>query len=595
MKNSFRCLVGAALIGFTVNAAAELPNQPLSQVQGIKSFSETVNVPALNLNALRNKAAVASKPGPLQFAEPYAITKTTDKNSNWLQTFHQNENYSLLRYRIESPNAYSLNLGFSEYYMPKGGQLFLYNDDYSRVVGPFTVADNDDHGQLWTPIFGGKTITVEVNIPTDKLSELKLTLSSINQAFLDMHNLTEDLAGLKSGSCNVDVACSQADPWSDQVRSVARYSLGGAFFCSGAAINTNSAVPERYFLTADHCGINAGNAPSVVVHWNYENSTCRAPGSFASGQPGDGPFTQFNTGTIFRAEYSNSDMTLLEFDDPILPAANVYLAGWDRSGSAPNSAVAIHHPAVDEKRISFENNPLSISSYLGNPGSGSTHLRVADWDLGTTEGGSSGSPLFDPNQRIIGQLHGGFAACGNNDPDWYGRLSVSWTGGGSNGTRLSNWLDSAGTSPIAINGRDANVVLMPDDFEPDDSSGAASDIAIGETQEHNIVPVGDEDWMKITLTEPTRLVIRTSGPDNSDTRLWLYDNSLTELAFDDDSGNGLFSRIISDELAAGTYFIQVDEFGDNDFIASYSISVSAIDQSGSILDFIPAIISTIPL
>ncbi|HNU83421.1 MAG TPA: T9SS C-terminal target domain-containing protein, partial [Thermoanaerobaculia bacterium] len=59
----------------------------------------------------------------------------------------------------------------------------------------------------------------------------------------------------------------------------------------------------------------------------------------------------------------------------------------------------------------------------------------------TTEPGSSGSPLFDPNHRIVGQLHGGSAACGNNLSDYYGRFSVSWTGGGSNTSRLSNWLD----------------------------------------------------------------------------------------------------------------------------------------------------------
>ena len=49
-----------------------------------------------------------------------------------------------------------------------------------------------------------------------------------------------------------------------------------------------------------------------------------------------------------------------------------------------------------------------------------------------TEPGSSGSPLFDQNRRIIGTLHGGFAACSNNQSDWYGRFSV--TSGGVHGS-----------------------------------------------------------------------------------------------------------------------------------------------------------------
>ena len=57
---------------------------------------------------------------------------------------------------------------------------------------------------------------------------------------------------------------------------------------------------------------------------------------------------------------------------------------------------------------SFEDDPTTTTSFgeISVPGAG-THVRVEDWDLGTTEGGSSGSPLFDQNHRVIGQLHGG--------------------------------------------------------------------------------------------------------------------------------------------------------------------------------------------
>ena len=48
------------------------------------------------------------------------------------------------------------------------------------------------------------------------------------------------------------------------------------------------------------------------------------------------------------------------------------------------------------------------------------------WELGVTEGGSSGSALFDDEGRIIGQLFGGSAACAgvddNGGSDVYGRF-----------------------------------------------------------------------------------------------------------------------------------------------------------------------------
>jgi PKD repeat protein len=158
---------------------------------------------------------------------------------------------------------------------------------------------------------------------------------------------------------------------------------------------------------------------------------------------------------VLVARSATSDFALLELDDPPNPDWDLHWAGWDRTSTDPPSAVTIHHPSTDEKRISFEDDPTTTTSYLGSssPGNGS-HIRVADWDLGTTEGGSSGSPLFNPDGRVVGQLHGGYAACGNNEPDWFGRLSVSWAGGGTAASRLSDWLDPAATGATTLDGRD---------------------------------------------------------------------------------------------------------------------------------------------
>src|SRR5690606_25318967 len=63
----------------------------------------------------------------------------------------------------------------------------------------------------------------------------------------------------------------------------------------------------------------------------------------------------------------------------------------------------------------------------------------------------SGSGLWNQNKRLVGQLHGGSAACGNDLSDYYGRLSVSWNGGGSSTSRLRDWLapGSSGTTTLA--------------------------------------------------------------------------------------------------------------------------------------------------
>src|SRR5690606_27436472 len=109
---------------------------------------------------------------------------------------------------------------------------------------------------------------------------------------------------------------------------------------------------------------------------------------------------------------------------------------------------------------SFDDQPQTITNYdsaLSTPSG--THLRIAAWDLGTTEPGSSGSGLWNPDKRLVGVLSGGIAACvsqnsadDNNQPDWYGRLAHAWDSGSAANRRLRDWLDPANSGLQFIDG-----------------------------------------------------------------------------------------------------------------------------------------------
>lgn len=388
---------------------------------------------------------------------------------------------------LSSKDAVSINLGFSRFHLPEGAELTLLNSAGKAEFRSFTAADNDAHGQLWTPLVKGDTVTVVLTVPAKSVDAVRLEVGSINHGY---RGLGEMPWFAKSGACNVDVVCPQGDEWREQIRSVAALTLNGVDQCTGALVNNVNGDLKPYFLTAAHCSFGSpSGAAGMVAYWNFENSTCRAPGSGASGGPGDGTRTQFNTGAIFRANRAASDFTLVEFDDPVDPSFNPYWAGVDARDQATPSAVAIHHPSVDEKRISFENDPTTITTYLQNavPGDG-THIRVTDWDLGTTEGGSSGSPLFSPDKLIIGQLHGGFASCTSQTSDWYGRVAVSWAAGGTAATQLKDWLDPDDTGTLVIEGRNEieapfNLALDPAALEVCAADGTATvDVAVSQEE-----------------------------------------------------------------------------------------------------------------
>ncbi|HEX8384771.1 MAG TPA: proprotein convertase P-domain-containing protein [Rubricoccaceae bacterium] len=449
-----------ALAAVLVLGAAGATAQPLSSTRsgaGAVDAVSTLRLPAVsNAALLQRDAGLAGEVRPLRFAEPFSYSVDAHTAGTWEQL----GDARVWRLVVESAGAYSLNFGFSQFRLPEGASLWVYAPGRAPEYRPFTSADNEAHGELWTPIVPGSRAVLELDLTGVKAgdaADFDLVLGQVAHAYRPAFLTAEEKAAFASdyarmsGSCNVDVICPQGDPYRDIIRSSGGYTRSGTDICSGSAVNTTRADGEPNFLTANHCGNSTGNAASVVVYWNYQNSTCRAPGSPASGGAGDGPRTQFNSGTVFRGSSAASDWNVLTFDDPILPSAQVYLSGWDRRDLAPPSAIAIHHPGVEEKRISFENDPTSITAYLeAAPNATATHIRVTDWDLGTTEGGSSGSPLYSPDQRIVGQLHGGFASCTSQTADWYGRVYHSMN------TGMAAILDPTGTGAQTVGGREAN-------------------------------------------------------------------------------------------------------------------------------------------
>ncbi|MEY4674474.1 MAG: hypothetical protein RL148_2258 [Planctomycetota bacterium] len=384
---------------------------------------------------------------PPRYAVPHAVQLTPATHGTWdvLDAV-----WALWRLRIRCPGASHVNLGFGRFQVPQAASVRIHSLDYSSLVRPFDASDRAPNGELWTPIVRGEELVVEYYVPANLRNQQALAITQVGSGYRFFgagRTATEPADPLDgSGACNIDVVCPQGDPWRTQISGVAALSSAGSIFCTGAMVNNTAQDGRNFFLTAYHCGVRSTNSASLVVYWNYQNTAC--------GGVDNGPLTMFNTGSTVRAEYSPSDFTLLELNTTPNPAWGVSHLGWSRSTANATSAVAIHHPSGDPKKISFENDATTTTSYGGtaSPGDGS-HVRVVDWDAGTTEPGSSGSPLFDQNKRVIGQLHGGSAACGNNLSDYYGRISTSWTGGGTNATRLSNWLDPLNSGATTLDAR----------------------------------------------------------------------------------------------------------------------------------------------
>lgn len=355
--------------------------------------------------------------GPYRFGFNHTTDLSLENSGIWTELANGDR---IWRIAIECPAAYSINFEFHEYVVPAGAEVFAYNE-VGEVLGAFTAESNPGRTELGVTQLAGDRITIEYVEPAAVRGQGRLRIGQVTHAYRDIMGLTKGLGD--SGSCNNNVICPVGDPWRAQIRSVAMITVGGSGLCTGQLINNcnNDGIP--YFLTANHC---LGGSNTWVFRFNWNSPSCA--------QNQNGPTNQTVSGSQLLANSGGSDVALLRLNTTPPANYNVFYTGWDKSGTAPTASTAIHHPSGDVKKISFDNN-AAVSGTM----SGAQCWRILNWEDGTTEGGSSGSGLWNQNGLLIGQLFGGQASCSNNVNDYYGKFSVSYP-------LLEQWLGSCGNT-----------------------------------------------------------------------------------------------------------------------------------------------------
>lgn len=409
------------------------------------SANDLAAAPEVRLPVAEIEAAIArAKPEPLRYAVDHALGLDL-RNGIWDEP---SLGMARWRLRLHSPGARTLSAQLERLHLPAGATLWLSTADGDDRHGPLLP---DADGGLWTPVVRAASALLELWVPVEQRDAVSLHIAAAQHGYRNPFERTPAKGEFgDSGSCNINVTCSEGDRWRNEIRSTVLLTISNSTLCSGTLVNNLRQDNRALILTANHCGVRATNALATRAYFNVQKSSC--------GASEDGSIAQNIAGLRFLARDARSDFTLFELATRPPGSFNVHYAGWNADPAAvPQSGVGIHHPSGDDKKISVYSSAVQradgtqIGGLLGGFTVDAWQVR---WSRGTTEGGSSGSGLWNQNRQLVGMLSGGSASCTNLDgADFYGRFEQAWTAGSASNAQLKAHLDPDNSGCLTLAGR----------------------------------------------------------------------------------------------------------------------------------------------
>ncbi len=463
-------VISLMLYCLDVSSQGDNPSMPISWDLEMQNGIEIIKLPFLDFEEIHKQDSIndQEKSSPWRYGLPRSVSLNIEERGVWTSL---DNGAKIWLIAIASSGALNISVNFDEIFLPEKSRIQIFGADRKEKPLTYSSAETRKLQAMGSWFIEGEVVWIEYYQPAGVSDSPKLNISEVIHGYRmgRVNSVVDGQRGFNdSGDCHYDVNCSigsDFDTHKDLVKkAVALLNLGNGYLCTASLVNNTEKDKTPYLLTANHCLENSNpNLWSVRFNWVSPSPSC------ATDDPSGNVLTNFTmSGAELRARNATSDFALVQLSNPIPSAWDVAFAGWDNSDTNPLFEVGIHHPNGDIMKICRDDSGAEKTQANNTEVwliGGGDHGSGNGWEIGATENGSSGSPLFNESGKIIGQLYAGQSACegseSNHNYDLYGRFAASWDYGNSADSRLMEWLDPIGTGQGSIETLQ-NILSVPD-------------------------------------------------------------------------------------------------------------------------------------
>lgn len=393
-----------------VNAQVDRGGQPLSWniPQQIPTTTIWQALPEVDQIQLSEEDAIAlnDKSTPIRFAKSFAVNYDPITAGTWTNLPNGDRIWMI---GVESADAFSIGVQFSNLFIPQGGTIYIYNESHTDYIGPLTSNENKLSQSFNLPPVKGSKIIIEYYEPFAYRGDGHFEISSASHGYRDIHSM-ESVQNLE---CFVPLLNSSNTNLKNASSSVLMMIVdNGQRIATSTLVNNtaNNGVP--YVLTSQNALV--GPPSTWTFLFDVAGENCAGTNTLC--------WSKAICGAEVVATDSQHGTALVKLKDMPKTSWSAYYSGWNQ-GSFENV----------ESLISIQNSmglPQSVAQYSGEIWmeiwNNKEVMSFDNWSQGQSFKGATGSPVFDANMNIVGVYLGGNDDCAAIGTEHFAALASSW-------------------------------------------------------------------------------------------------------------------------------------------------------------------------